>query len=238
MDDRAPKLLNPLHWPRRTQALALLVPLVIFLLLLIRHPRSTTSSVVSFFSNTPRCPPEAWALGSWVQRPGPWPTMGGPVDVFRVSGFSGCASSNEPWFHLAHENASMWEWRAQVSTYDWRPGSGCSMQEFDKQKFIQDLLARGGWHMVGGEYVVLSAPHQASLPVHVEHTHAHDLRPLSASLLRPPHNLRLRLLASHRARRLLPYIHRCSRSSHLHIGHARLRATAVHLPTYALLTQP
>ncbi|EJD42309.1 hypothetical protein AURDEDRAFT_152915 [Auricularia subglabra TFB-10046 SS5] len=147
-----PAHLNPLNWPRRLQAGALLLPVLGFAWILLLTGPSTSSTLpkaLQGFSGQPRCPNERWLDGQWVQRPPPHPTMAGPSDVYRVSGFTGCTSSLETWIHLANENSSWWDWRAKLSTYDWQPRRGCQLAPFDKQKVILRMLKYGGWHFVG-----------------------------------------------------------------------------------------
>ncbi|KAH7101426.1 hypothetical protein BKA62DRAFT_703797 [Auriculariales sp. MPI-PUGE-AT-0066] len=100
----------------------------------------------------PSCPNDAWEDGEWVKRDSPEPVLSDYEDIFAVSGFSGCNGTSELWEHLANRDATHWDWRARIGTYEWRPrstGSSCQMAQFDRREFILKLLRRGGWVMAG-----------------------------------------------------------------------------------------
>ncbi|KAH7097966.1 hypothetical protein BKA62DRAFT_714672 [Auriculariales sp. MPI-PUGE-AT-0066] len=122
---------KPTGWTRRAQGLAAFALLFVLMLLFFSTAGSSSSgssTLPNLFSSNPSCPNERWEDGKWVQRPPPHETMAGKSDVFRVSGFTGCA------------------------TYDWTPNrGGCTVAPFDKKEFILRLMRRGGWMFIGDE---------------------------------------------------------------------------------------
>jgi len=109
-----------------------------------------TFSLLTFApSSQPSCPNSRWEDGEWVKRPGPHPELKDWEDVYTLSGFTGCNITHDVWKRLGSDDTTQWDWRARISTYDWKPSGGCAMAPFDAQSFILRLVRRGGWAMVG-----------------------------------------------------------------------------------------
>lgn len=92
------------------------------------------------------CSPRTWSSGKWVEKPSrEWKD-----DLVEMSGFEGCASSEEVGWHLGvTDNQDMKEYRKQAGNWLWQPA--CAAPPFDKEQMVRTLVETGGWLLVGGE---------------------------------------------------------------------------------------
>ncbi|KAG8969055.1 hypothetical protein FRC03_004729 [Tulasnella sp. 419] len=126
----------------------------VFLLLFIyiwqkptfRHTPNLDSSFPPFIDG--KCSPEAWSAGKWERKEDP-PQVVEPEDVYKASGFLGCASSREIQWHLSNDHPNEMNWRGNVSAYDWVPPSTCGDIPDDREMIVKDLVEQGGWLLIG-----------------------------------------------------------------------------------------
>lgn len=135
------------------------------------HPKSTT--------NPGKCPPEAYAAGSWepAHKFPPGTKMKDRADAIAFGGFEGCAADREFFWHLGSDRLEQWESRFPMA-YDhvWSPGEGCDIRSFDREALVTDLVQKGGWLLIGdsvteGNFFSLSCllyPHVRATPNYTE----------------------------------------------------------------------
>jgi len=104
------------------------------------------------------CSPQDYSAGEWVHSPHTTKTnMTKPEDSLEFSGFSGCASSREVWWHLAADNVNHWERFPAAQSWAWTPGAKCrGLRPLDPKELLKDLVEDGGWYLVGGKSTVAS----------------------------------------------------------------------------------
>ena len=100
------------------------------------------------------CPPSAYSnTGQWVYHPRTNShNMSSPEDALAFSGFEGCASSREFYWHLAADKPEQWDRFPAAQSWRWVPTRECkNMRKFEPERVVQDLVERGGWLLVGGK---------------------------------------------------------------------------------------
>lgn len=111
---------------------------------------STTTSRQSDFA-VHGCSPEDWASGSWQEKRDPV-VVRTPEDGFAASGFLGCASNREVGWHLSTDHADLFDWRGNVSRWDWQGAGRCAVEvPNNRETMVIDLVENGGWLLIGGE---------------------------------------------------------------------------------------
>lgn len=122
------------------------------------HPSSARlrSSVSDIFAIRQRsqCTPQQWSSGQWTRRVPPRTTKQNATsvaDVLEFEGFEGCASDREYKWHLAAEDDQLDRF-PEVTAYRWTPPPSCNVRQFDREAFVQDLVEKGGWLLLGGEF--------------------------------------------------------------------------------------
>ncbi|KAK7043092.1 hypothetical protein VNI00_008446 [Paramarasmius palmivorus] len=98
------------------------------------------------------CPPEAYSNGSWILRP--WTNrtvMTDREDAVEFSGFEGCASSAEYFWHLAADREEQWDRFPAAQSWRWEPNDKeqCRMPAFSGEAMVRDLVQNGGWLVLG-----------------------------------------------------------------------------------------
>jgi hypothetical protein len=77
-------------------------------------------------------------------------------DALTFSGFTGCASSREFFWHLAADKKEQWDRFPGAQSWKWVPGQKCTgLRPLDARELIKDLVEDGGWYLVGGESILL-----------------------------------------------------------------------------------
>lgn len=140
---------------------AIILGLVI-ITLIVDVPRTTALRLASFspFTKVPgSCPPRAYARGSWKAKN---VRVGMEAiteikkqnDVFRSTGFDGCASSREFWWHIAADKQEHWGRFPHAHMWEWVPdASGCNgLREWDQAQVVKELVENGGWLLLGGRF--------------------------------------------------------------------------------------
>jgi hypothetical protein len=118
------------------------------------------SFLLFFFYSTPlspklrhqsSCSPRDYADGKWVFYPRTNANkMTAPDDAIRFSGFQGCASSREFFWHLASDRENQWDRFPAAHSWQWSPGPDCKgMSVFHPQALLKHLVEDGGWLLVG-----------------------------------------------------------------------------------------
>lgn len=76
-------------------------------------------------------------------------------DALNFSGFEGCASSREYWWHLASDNEGQWGRFPGAQSWEWVPGSDeCrGLRRLDPSEMVRDLVEEGGWLLLGGKHI-------------------------------------------------------------------------------------
>ena len=99
------------------------------------------------------CPPAAYNnSGQWVYHPRTNShNMSSPDDALAFSGFQGCASSREFYWHLAADKPEQWDRFPAAQSWRWVPTQCNQMRKFEPERVVQDLVEHGGWLLVGGE---------------------------------------------------------------------------------------
>lgn len=122
------------------------------------HPSSSRirASVADIFSIRQRsqCTPQQWANGQWTRRVPPRTTktnVTSVADILEFDGFEGCASDREYKWHLGADE-DQWDRFPEVSAHRWTPPPSCNVRQFDREAFVQDLVEKGGWLLIGGEW--------------------------------------------------------------------------------------
>ena len=124
---------------------------IIFFLYLWRWP-TTPAFIPKIRTGNDQCTPEEWSSGRWERRPNP-PQVHKPEDVYAASGFKGCASNREVEWHLANDHPDDYNWRGNVSSYEWVPGSACGDIPDDREAIVKSLVEQGGWLLIGGMFL-------------------------------------------------------------------------------------
>ena len=78
-------------------------------------------------------------------------------DALAFSGFEGCASSREYYWHLAADKESQWDRFPRAHSWEWvvNPASRCDgLGPIDPEGIVKHLVEEGGWLLVGGMYVL------------------------------------------------------------------------------------
>lgn len=145
-------------------------------------------SSISIASITTRkrvlCPPRAYSNGSWR---GPYPRtnsmqMLDKSEALQFSGFSGCASSREFYWHLAADREEQWDRFPAAQSYKWEVGKdeGCEgLRGLNREEMVKDLVEQGGWLLVGdsiteGHFFSLSCllhPHVIATPTYTPNSY-------------------------------------------------------------------
>ncbi|KAM6496673.1 hypothetical protein JOM56_007146 [Amanita muscaria] len=151
------------------------------------------------------CPPRAYANGEWIYRPKTNETeMKAKDDALKFSGFEGCASSREYYWHLASDKEEQWDRFPIAQSYEWEPGPECrGMKKFNSEEVVRHLVEDGGWLLVGDSVTenhffslscllyphVLGSPNYTANPYFdrawIQHLHLNPESPL-VHRLRPP----------------------------------------------------
>jgi hypothetical protein len=99
------------------------------------------------------CSPEAWSRGQWMPKrdPSNFPPMTRREDAFAFSGFEGCASDREIFWHLASDREEQWDRFPGAQSWEWIPGKGCNARPLNKEEMVKDMVEQGGWLLLGGE---------------------------------------------------------------------------------------
>jgi hypothetical protein len=165
---------------RRVLLFGTFLTLVLFL-----YVYSTPPSFSKVFQ-TPQatCLPRAYSNGSWR---GPYPRtnamhMLDKTQALQFSGFSGCASSREFWWHLAADNEEQWDRFPAAQSYRWAVGKdeGCEgLRQINQEAMVADLVEQGGWLLVGdsiteGHFFSLSCmlyPHVIATPTYTPNSY-------------------------------------------------------------------
>ena len=75
-------------------------------------------------------------------------------DALFFSGFKGCASSREYYWHLAADKESQWDRFPRAHSWEWvvNPASQCDddLGPIDPEEIVKHLVEDGGWLLVGG----------------------------------------------------------------------------------------
>ncbi|KAL0956939.1 hypothetical protein HGRIS_003041 [Hohenbuehelia grisea] len=155
--------------------------LTLTLLFNIYSPPSIPALQQSIFSPhrwlRPSCAPNDYAAGNWTFNPRTNRTkMTDKTDAFAFSGFEGCASSREVFWHLASDKTEQWDRFPNAQSWTWTPGERCNIAPFDKEAMVRDLVEEGGWLLLGdsiteGHFFSLSCmlyPHVRATPNYIE----------------------------------------------------------------------
>ena len=156
-------------------------------LLLFLYVYSTSSSISTVFrvtSTRRTCPPRAYSNGTWR---GPYPRtnsmhMLDKQQALQFSGFSGCASSREFYWHLAADKEEQWDRFPAAQSYRWEVGKdeGCEgLRELKQEEMVRHLVEQGGWLLVGdsiteGHFFSLSCmlhPHVIATPTYTPNSY-------------------------------------------------------------------
>jgi hypothetical protein len=71
-------------------------------------------------------------------------------DALTFSGFQGCASDREFFWHLAADTPEQWDRFPKAHSYDWHPPSDeCTLRSYEPDAFVIDLVESGGWLLIG-----------------------------------------------------------------------------------------
>ncbi|KAG6836543.1 hypothetical protein H0H93_006923 [Arthromyces matolae] len=143
-----------------------------------------SSSGFNFDTIPGQCPPRAYANGRWT---GPhyrneMRNMTDQSQALAFSGFEGCASSREFYWHLASDNHDQWDRFPLAQSYKWTvgPEDGCEgLQELNKEQMVKDMVQQGGWLLLGdsiteGHFFSLSCilyPHVIATPTYTPNSY-------------------------------------------------------------------
>ena len=99
------------------------------------------------------CPPAAYnKSGQWVYHPRTNShNMTSPDDALAFSGFQGCASSREFYWHLAADKPEQWDRFPAAQSWRWVPTQCKEMRKFEPERVVQHLVEHGGWLLIGGK---------------------------------------------------------------------------------------
>ncbi|KAG6828086.1 hypothetical protein H0H92_009314 [Tricholoma furcatifolium] len=98
------------------------------------------------------------------------------------SGFEGCASSREYYWHLASSDEDQYHRFPSAHSYKWTvgPQDGCEgLEELNKEKMVRDMVQQGGWLLLGdsiteGHFFSLSCllyPHVIATPTYTPNSY-------------------------------------------------------------------
>lgn len=153
---------------RRTLPLAAVALVALSLCLLAPAsllPRSLPSLFAFQDTRGATCTAQQWSAGSWVPKDPPLTPNASTVDVLAASGFAG---ATQAWFKpywFLHTKPGDWlnmgEYRWRAAQWRWQaggPGSDgdvCRREVVPTQavQLLQELVTRGGWLVVGGEFL-------------------------------------------------------------------------------------
>lgn len=99
------------------------------------------------------CSPVDYSDGEWIYSPHTTKTnMTEREDALEFSGFSGCASSREFFWHLAADRDEQWDRFPGAQSWKWVPGKKCiGLRPLSAENLIKNMIEDGGWYLVGGE---------------------------------------------------------------------------------------
>ena len=102
------------------------------------------------------CSPVDYSDGEWVYSPHTTKTnMTEQEDAFEFSGFNGCASSREIFWHLAADRSEQWGRFPGAQSWRWVPGKKCiGLGPLSAEDLIKNLIEDGGWYLAGGGSIV------------------------------------------------------------------------------------
>ena len=89
-----------------------------------------------------------------MEQPRSSSTVQSVADVLALEGFQGCASDSEYKWHLAADE-DQWDRFPDVASYVWTPPDECNVRPLDTEALVQDLVEKGGWLLIGGEFLLL-----------------------------------------------------------------------------------
>lgn len=148
--------LRRLLTPRRAVALAIVVPfsLLAYILNAGAFRESTLRYPWTAAQRYSVCTPAQYGNGSWTPRHNVnanTTVMTAPEDALRFSGFEGCASSREFFWHLAADREEQYNRFPAAQSWDWIPGAGCEgLSPLYPEALVRQLVEDGGWYLVGG----------------------------------------------------------------------------------------
>ena len=150
---RLPFTRGRLSW--RLLALTGWIALLVTVYLL--HPSSTSfkQSISTVLRSRPKelCSPRTWSAGQWKPTtPRTTKRITRPNDVLPYYGFEGCASDREYNWQLAADE-DQWNRFPDVASYVWTPPKECDVLPLERDALVRDLVERGGWLLVGGEFL-------------------------------------------------------------------------------------
>ncbi|KAF8629401.1 hypothetical protein AX15_003456 [Amanita polypyramis BW_CC] len=104
-----------------------------------------------YFGTLSSCPPNAYNDGKWLYYPRTNASkMTSPDDAIGFSGFKGCASSREFYWHLAADKSEQWDRFPAAQSWQWIPSEQCkNMRSFKPEEVVRHLVESGGWLLVG-----------------------------------------------------------------------------------------
>ncbi|KAG8885058.1 hypothetical protein FRB98_002017 [Tulasnella sp. 332] len=110
---------------------------------------TTTSSSTQSDLAVQGCSPKDWSAGSWRPKSDPV-VVRSPEDGIPASGFLGCASNREIAWHLGTDHPDLYDWRGNVSRWDWEGAGRCAADvPNDREAMVIDLVENGGWLLIG-----------------------------------------------------------------------------------------
>lgn len=140
-------------FPSFSKRLIGLLTLATFLFALSTFYTSTSSLKSSFglSSILHTCSPADYSDGEWAYSPHTAKSnMTQQEDALTFSGFTGCASSREFFWHLAADKKEQWDRFPGAQSWKWVPGQKCTgLRPLDARELIKDLVEDGGWYLVG-----------------------------------------------------------------------------------------
>ncbi|KAF8639557.1 hypothetical protein AX17_001461 [Amanita inopinata Kibby_2008] len=108
-------------------------------------------SLPQYLSPRPSCSPQSYSDGKWIYQPRTGNTnLTSQDDALQLSGFQGCASSREFYWHLAVDKPEQWDRFPGAHNWQWEPSQQCKdLREFQPEQLVKDLVEQGGWLLVG-----------------------------------------------------------------------------------------
>ncbi|KAL0575623.1 hypothetical protein V5O48_006348 [Marasmius crinis-equi] len=101
-------------------------------------------------------------------------------DAFSFSGFQGCASSREVFWHLASDKEDQWDRFPAAHSWKWEPNeASCLIPPLSTGVLVKHLVEQGGWLLLGdsmteNHFFSISCslyPHVIATPNYVETPH-------------------------------------------------------------------
>ncbi|KAF9000458.1 hypothetical protein BDQ17DRAFT_1359645 [Cyathus striatus] len=122
------------------------------------------------------CTPGEYANGSWAPIPARTAAtiMSEPEQALSFSGFEGCASSREFYWHLASDTPGQYERFPKAQSYAWEPSSQCGIAPLDGGEMVKEMVQGGGWLLIGEPLLLLSCllyPHVRATPNYTANPH-------------------------------------------------------------------